>query len=73
MAKNDKVVVTVDLGQGQWSKTEVVADAAGRTVEFVRDKRDGTVIVEVRGRAGTLARKVEFRADRVIAIEEVPA
>lgn len=73
MAKGDKVVVTVDYGAGVVAAVTVEADAAGRTVQWDRDRKTGEVLVEVNGRAGTLVRKHMFRADRVIAVEEVPA
>ena len=70
MAKGDKVNVVVDVGSGQTLERSFVADAAGREVAFTRGR--DTVTVEVRGRAGTAVRTAEFRADRVILIEEVP-
>lgn len=71
MAKNDRVRVIVDVGSGQVERQDFVADAAGRSVTFSRKK--DVIEVEVAGRAGGTVRRAEFRADRVLMIEEIPA
>jgi hypothetical protein len=73
MAKGDSVKVLLDIGGGNVIERIVSADKAGRSVSWERDDRKGIYTVEVIGRAGTPARTVDFRLDRVIMIEMVPA
>lgn len=51
----------------------IEADKAGRTVEYDRDKKTGDYLIEVKGRAGSVARSVNLRGDRVVLLEEIPA
>jgi hypothetical protein len=71
MAKGDKIIVTLDLGDRTEEKT-VLADAAGRRVEFAADDRKGIIEAWVYGSTGKAVRSYRFRADRVIAVEERP-
>ena len=71
MAKGDRIEVTVEHVDGTSKVHTIIADGMGRVVEFERQKRDGLVIAEVRGRTGVTLRKYEFRADRVISVVEV--
>lgn len=73
IAKGDTVKVTYDNGDGTSREYEIVADKAGREVAFTRKPKENLLTVEVTGRAGTTARTLEFRADRVLIVEEVPA
>lgn len=73
MAKGDKIKVVYDRdGQGTVDTLEFVADAAGRKVEYTRNAKAGLLEIEVSTMAGTVIRRAELRADRVILIEEVP-
>ena len=73
MAKGDSVKVILDVGAGNTLSLMFEADKAGRSVSFERDDKKGIYEVEIVGRAGTAARTINLRADRVILIEEVPA
>lgn len=73
MAKGDVVKVLLDIGGGQVLERIFMADKAGRTVSFNRNDKQGVYEIEVAGRAGTAARTVNLRIDRVILIEEIPA
>ena len=73
MALGDKIKVTYDLGDGKPAMIEVVADKAGRTVEYDRDEKKNLLSIVVAGRAGTPARTVLIRLDKVLMFEEVPA
>ena len=73
MAKGDKIKVVYDRdGAGNVDTLEFVADAAGRKVEFTRNAKAGLLEVEISTQAGSVIRRAEIRADRVIMIEEVP-
>lgn len=73
MAKGDQVKVLLDIGAGNVIERIFEADKAGRSVSFERDDKKGIYEIEVVGRAGTAARTINLRADRVVMIEEVPA
>ncbi len=73
MAKNDSVKVLLDVGSGNVVERVFLADKAGRSVKYDRDDKKNIYTIEVVGRAGTAARTVVLRADRVILLEEVPA
>jgi len=72
MAKGDKIRVTYQLGDGI-STIEVVADKAGRSVDFENDPKKNQLKLEVLGRAGSSVRTVTMRLDTVILMEEIPA
>ncbi len=71
--KGDSVKVLLDIGAGNVVERVFTADKAGRSVSYTRDVKQGTYDIEVVGRAGTVARTIALRADRVILIEQVPA
>ena len=73
MAKGDKVVVLLDAGNGVSIEKIFKASVMGRTIEFNREDRKNLIVVEEKMHTGKVARTAELRADRVIAIEEVPA
>lgn len=73
MAKGDQIKVLLDVGGGQTLEKTFTADKAGRSIEVNRNDRQGVYEIEVVGRAGTAARTVNLRIDRVILLEEVPA
>lgn len=73
MAKGDHIKAIIDIGGGNTIEKMFRADKAGQTVEYDLDKKTGNYEVIVRGRAGTPARTVNLRGDRVLLIEEVPA
>lgn len=72
MSKGDQIKALIDIGNGNVVERIFRADKAGQTVEYDLDKKTGNYEVVVRGRAGTPARTVNLRGDRVLVIEEVP-
>ena len=73
MAKGDQIRVLLDTGNGAALEQFIVADKAGRSVKFNREDRKNLIEVLVEGRAGGIVRRAEYRSDRVLLIEEIPA
>lgn len=73
MAKGDRIKVKYALSDEAVDTIEVVADKAGRSVELSRDAKSGMTTIEVLGRAGTAARTVTIRSDKILMTEEIPA
>jgi hypothetical protein len=72
IAKGDKITVGLDVG-GVLTSTEIVADKAGREVQFNRNTRDDQLTVEVVGRAGSVARTYFFKLSSVVLFKEEKA